>query len=968
MGRVNYILAFLIFFLFFLFLSSPTFAQSPLIQADQLNGKFHTNNVYSSLSDSKGFLWFTTDLGIYKYNGQTVQHIGSKENITDLEVFGMFEDHLHRIWLRTLNGKLGYYQNGSIIKVDNDSCVECALSSWVSSIVEIDEDVIIASRGGKILRFKDNQLSLVQNLDSLSVHDAITYNGELLLFTQKGIYSLNISGKDTLQLLFPIRPSDNFRVNSTPKVVYFSNNTELYSMEVKSQIIKRIDSLSSTIISIKSIDESLWVGTRRGAYEYNSSIKEPNMVLENMEVSSVNIDFEGGLWFTTLNNGVFYKSNTLIECLYSSNSNQPVGAISSFSWFNNELWIGRNSGNFEYGELPTLISDRAALKSDQPIEKFRFIDNDCYILTGANIIKLVRQKNGVMKRKYFRFSANDLVKHNDSYLIAGNALLKIDSDTFDASFSDNESIFVQDVKTEVIVNKRTNCLIQMENGRTFAGTRQGLFELIESAAVEQKFKDKSFQTIVDLDENDNGDLIISTATNGLFILKENGTWINKRLNEGLGSPNCLQTAVHGNEIWTMTLNGISRISIDHSNQVSIQDVSDINNTVNERITRINFYDDQFVFGTATTLNTLTRLKINQSPPRIDLTQVMVNGHNVKLVPTTLSGGLNSISFSFEAISYQDQSDFVYEYMLNGFHQNWQSSISGDVNFESISHGEYQFNVRVRNGEVLSEISTYEFKVSQVFYKTYWFILCVIIFCLAISTLLIKYRIKKIRKRFVIDKMKINLETEVKELEQKALRLQMNPHFIFNALNTIKGYYSSNDLTKANEYISKFSKMLRLILEHEDSTITLSKEKQHLELYLDLIMLRYATSFEFTFQTDEEINSDTVIIPSMLLQPFVENAVIHGIAPNLKDGIISISIQRNNDLLICSICNNGQGRLSKNVFEMDENRVNSTSIVKRRLEIIEQENKGKAKFEIIDHSQNKNISTEVLITIPFKEQW
>lgn len=169
-----------------------------------------------------------------------------------------------------------------------------------------------------------------------------------------------------------------------------------------------------------------------------------------------------------------------------------------------------------------------------------------------------------------------------------------------------------------------------------------------------------------------------------------------------------------------------------------------------------------------------------------------------------------------------------------------------------------------------------------------------------------------RQKIKAEQKEILLKAEISETELKALRAQMNPHFIFNALNSIADYINKNDARSADYYLGKFAKLMRGILENsEEKEIPLSEELKMLEFYMDLESLRFKNKFNYEIKIADDINPENTFIPPMILQPFVENSILHGLSKKENNGKITIHIDKIEDLLKCTIEDNGIGRKNPN---------------------------------------------------------
>ncbi len=215
------------------------------------------------------------------------------------------------------------------------------------------------------------------------------------------------------------------------------------------------------------------------------------------------------------------------------------------------------------------------------------------------------------------------------------------------------------------------------------------------------------------------------------------------------------------------------------------------------------------------------------------------------------------------------------------------------------------------------------------------------------------------------------QNKLNELSLSSLRAQMNPHFIFNCLNSIKFFTEHNEKDKASEYLSKFSKLIRNILEfsREESTI-LSSELETLELYLSLESLRFNDKLTYEIIVDENVDVDFIEIPPLIIQPYVENAIWHGLMNKENGGKIIVDIKQENveNFLIITIEDDGIGREKSQLIQKNRNAQHKsfgTKISQERLDLLNAESLNKASVTIIDLKNNEGLSngTKVLIKIP-----
>jgi sugar lactone lactonase YvrE/anti-sigma regulatory factor (Ser/Thr protein kinase) len=281
----------------------------------------------------------------------------------------------------------------------------------------------------------------------------------------------------------------------------------------------------------------------------------------------------------------------------------------------------------------------------------------------------------------------------------------------------------------------------------------------------------------------------------------------------------------------------------------------------------------------------------------------VEGYRRLPVDPVLKHNQNTLSIAFNGLQFGDNSLLEYSYRLHPLDSVWSTpTASNIVSFYQLAPGSYRFEVRSHiKGFDWSEPAIFSFIIKKPFWETWWLRLMIIFMASAIIFLLFRFRLRQL-------KTKAAIENQLRELEMKALKAQMNPHFIHNALNSIQSLIINHRSDEASHYISKFAKLLRQVLENADKNlISLDKELYSLQLYVDLEKLRMDMDIDYSEQVDENIIVSEIKIPPLILQPFVENALWHGLSNKEGDKKIMVSITGKENWIICEITDNGVGR-------------------------------------------------------------
>lgn len=317
---------------------------------------------------------------------------------------------------------------------------------------------------------------------------------------------------------------------------------------------------------------------------------------------------------------------------------------------------------------------------------------------------------------------------------------------------------------------------------------------------------------------------------------------------------------------------------------------------------------------------------------------------------------NTFMIDYSACNLYKINKIQYQYILEGYDKQWSVSSSANhhAEYRNLPAGTYTFLLIASNEANVTNRNPFRLTITvkPVWYGTILFKVVVTVFAMIIISLVIFSRIRKARREIAHAREINELERKMFMLKGKALQMQMNPHFLYNTLNSIQSFIITNDSVNASLYLSSFAKLMRKILNNASrDKVKLSEELESIRLYLDLEMLRLNNRFVYRIIVDPEIQADKIEIASMLLQPFAENAVIHGLAYKASDGLLTIALKReNNNIIKIVIEDNGIGRVKAAQIRRELGKTeesHATSITKQRLEILNEVSKGDYSVKIID---------------------
>ncbi len=465
----------------------------------------------------------------------------------------------------------------------------------------------------------------------------------------------------------------------------------------------------------------------------------------------------------------------------------------------------------------------------------------------------------------------------------------------------------------------------------------------------------------------NRTLLAGTFTNGAKIIQENNTIKNISSLEKITDLQKID-----NEIWVSSSdNGIE--VLDAKKITFKRLINKYNSPISNKINGI-YKNNNNTIWLATNNKGLCKYALYNKQQSIQvpvfLENVSVNYaslDSLNIKKLHLEANQNNISFTYKSIHLKNPKNTEYQYQLNNKKSPW--SYKNSVDFANLQSGKYTFTVQSKNNNILSNKVRFNFIIDTPFYKKYWFaiLLCCVIF--TIIAFFIDLKLKRIKKQNQKEVLQLKQEKHLLSLEQKALQLQMNPHFIFNVLNGIKALGNSGNTLELNKTISQFSVLLRSVLNNSRlEEISLDDEINTLKNYLALEKKMSTVTFEYEIEKKlNNIDSEEILIPPMLLQPFIENSIKHAFNANSKNPCITIKFKVENQFLAFCIKDNGIGYLQskKNTTTHTSHKSLALKVTKERIENLSKHHCFSI-HEIVDGT--KITGTKVTFKIPLKTDY
>jgi signal transduction histidine kinase len=506
-------------------------------------------------------------------------------------------------------------------------------------------------------------------------------------------------------------------------------------------------------------------------------------------------------------------------------------------------------------------------------------------------------------------------------------------------------------------------LFNSVDSKYYFGFIDGLF-VYDSNGNESEIRTAKKKAIIAIAmlQNDDGSIWVATSQQGLLLIKNN--IIIKQISRanGLSHNNCRRIQKDSLGIWIVTETGFdfysfitNRIKNAQLNLcirgITINDLAVLKQTVVLATNQGIYYFDKKVLDEITL-------------PRFKFTNFLVNGRRLNTQKTAeLQYNENNVNIEFNTIHYKSLGNYSYRYRLKGLDDKWQIQSSGtkNINFLALNPGRYKFQINVKIGDRYTPIEEINFEICKPFWIQSWFLFISLISLLALLYLIYRWAVIKTRKSE-------ELKAQLAFSQLTALRSQMNPHFIFNVLNAVQGLIYSNQKSKASDYLGKFSDLIRRILDTSDTNeVTIEKEFETIELYVSLEKARFEEDFEYTISFPEGVDLGQYTIPSMIIQPFVENAIKHGLMH--KSGLKTLSIRAElfQDLWCFTVDDNGIGRKASEIINQKIKKHISfaTKAIDNRLKLIKKTTNTSIDIEVIDKKTNDDVplGTRIKIYIP-----
>lgn len=876
-----------------------------------------TNNINEIFQDKKGYIWIATGEGICRYDGYNYKNYHSINNNSDNNVRFVEQDSTGKIWFATLKNRI-YYIDGEMIRPfrHNDkitkskgvfhdfrinlSGTEIYLAMGRTGLICMDTTgnyTILPKRSKNskvIYEYDDFLISSFNNKEDAP--DSSSWKPNTIEWhTAAGINDIIIDKKymDGAFHIMSVKIGNSGRIVVLgKKVFYFDNQKIIWSIPLP--VLKGIPFVSN--------DGTIYIGLLEGngLRKYNNledlRLNRFINILPGKSITWISKDRVEGMWVSTIDDGYFYNPNSNTNLLEMPEMYKEKKMRSITAGVGGQFFTGLSSG--EVADInPYLGSFHLLSKCPYPsvVLSVYYDQTRARVYAGTNYLQYFE------KGKWFSTSYP-----NDRGIPCQHMYYK-----------DQSHFFCKTGQYGVLINKNDVSGKVLKVGddsldiRAFAISSDATVWLSTSKEILYKPKEETEYRKPDLVNkafeipaeyiytSRKGEVIFGNSTGFYYFFKNKISKITPKKEAFPGNDVKILESPDG-KIWMVSGKGCMVYHFQEGG-FDEQYIGINYGLPDEQIFDAAYHDKKLWLATDKGLVTIPDTLYNHALITPSLEYFLVNDSLFSPEKIhRLSYDQNNITITLNTFNYRIAERNLFRYRL---HPNspWQQTNEKQIKLFSLQDGNYHLEIQAKNEEGSWGNSLFvDFIIAPVFYKSWWFLTIVFLAFLAAGYGFYRFRIKSIQRE-------ADVKTQINSLERAALQAQMNPHFIFNCLSSIQNFILQNDKSQANQYLGTFASLVRDTLNASvDGLITLEDEIRMLESYLSLERLRFNYSFDYSIIAAPDIDQFETVIPPLLIQPFVENAILHGVKNKEGKGEIKISFSLMNEHLLVVITDNGPG--------------------------------------------------------------
>ena len=911
-------------------------AQIPGMRKYTLLDGFSATNGYEFSQDDRGILWIGTDNGGMSFDGKKFKILLEKGSFPDAEILDIIPLGRDRVVLSPINRDVCYFDNGVLITAKQDPRLKgmnilthnnnrqdrVTGALWLSDMGLLNSMYSFRRNDIKHYEFGNDHFYVVGVIDNQFIgnqFDPVTH------IDQARVYDHNTNRYHNLY-------DESGRKIETPHALAYSDDNSDYLVSTNSNtqtidilryrkgdtVLRRVQRIKSPCplgaklyldpnrnLWLKHVgEENLWFC---GSVAEGKPQQEAFHITEPGMLNTVFVDRSGNVWLSSKNNALYFLSKKHFRnALLSRRFPMKKGVPKSISG------DGRGRLCISYTNSSTLITiDEKGYRSIDlghsfleggryilPLLDSRFIINDIhavvYDMNNHKVSPIAWPTDFPMGT----FKDLCLYGSDDLLIATGGKVVYV------------PSFLTKGSKYEEIFSGRSAAVAVLQDSTILIGTPSGLYKKQGLRSINIAITDSlvARHSITDIQALPGGGALIGTNARGLLRYTTAG----KVQEVQQGKLNHVRSIYKQNDsvYWTSTNEGIYAFTFNPDWSVKeVKNYTFYDGLPSNSATSVYVWQDTAYVATSEGLGILP-LKDNtllqMAPPDIYVNTLQTGKSTFRYPDSlpTLSRDENSLLFSLSAISYESLGNIQYYYRLYPFQTEWVRTTDPDIRFAQLPPGRYTFQAYALNAKGIRSLKTIALAVylQPAFWETSYFKVALVVLAAFLFYLLLRWWLLRREKRKY---RKVQDKKRLAELELEAIKAQINPHFIYNCLNSIQYLNYKAEHIQAQQYLDLFARLIRMTMQYsQQAFISLEEEVDYLSLYLQLEKLRFKDKLQYDIRIDSNMNKNT-LLPAMLIQPYVENALKHGVAGK-PAGTINVSFSEEAGRLIVIIQDNGAG--------------------------------------------------------------
>jgi len=968
----------------FLFLSSFSYIKAqefrPVrLHIDTVKG-LPDLEIYRMLEDKNKHIWIASNSGLYEFDGNDYILHRAKGQLGQA-VFGLIIDHDNNIWYTNLKSQ--------IIKCDIQK--HCTIieeipgtSGFTPLLTSTDKGVLVVHRqGAMFIKTDGNIKNYILDDSFFPISNAVEVDDNTYAFCNNGRLVYYENDKFFVKSKYP----DSEIVLGSPHLLNINDRLILINQlsdgisqyELKPNKKEEIDLFpeikNQRINNVRINSNTIWFSSNGGIFRYeieDGKVKLKQRLLKDKLTTDFFEDYKGNRWISTINSGIFVLPLVGISELFISNkANYTINQITPQSDSLVTAMIDKSS-------IYNLPVNNNIKPNSIPVEKL--VEQDLYYHKPSDKLwlhsgKLTELEPSTLKIKKQKdiVGLKQMAQYKDHFFASFyNGFRRYDSDlNLISNISKRASKFaLTNTGAYGIVQFEDSLKIVRTSDFEIENTTSPFFNTNQSLHIITNPNVKNGVYLIsnkNIDTDGHKSLHTITKIKAKWVVNDESKWFKKN------TITPISLAANGKQLFVLTNKGLCYRQ--HSN-IEYQ-----------------FYDaDGFIEwakiqSIKISDNTLW-LTSKNNIIRIDLSLLKQQSHSPNITFKYDAKNFNSSTNKIELKSFDTElvfekssvgisnfSSYKPQYRFSNYPDSlWKDAVNynNKTYVNNIPNGKSELHLRYYNPYSKKRTTTSNYSIVKAipYYRTWWFYVLLAIVIIYSTVLIWDLRTKYIRKQLQLELNKASIKNEITNLKLENLRSQMNPHFVFNSLNSVQDYIISNNIEKASNYLIKFSRLIRLYLNHSRlSHISLRQEIEALKLYTYLEKNRIESGFTVNINIDPDLDTQHISVPSLFLQPYVENAINHGLYhKSTSNKVLTINLKKNNNYLRIEIIDNGIGRnASKIINKKQANDSFSIMANDKRISLLNTyyTKKIHINFEDLLDENRKSAGTKVLIKVPIQ---